>query len=212
VPFYLKDVTVDADGFITDFTVAFLPDDVDPDEIKHVVHDALNLDEPHRCHLYDNEDRYLAGHPGTPHTGCATAGLRFLYRRLRRTPGTVRPLSSGDQSTSRAPATADKTREEILHALTCRIRYSTAALSSITALRYVALARSEHSGQLHIVGGAATFPDVLATFTRADDFCPEAVVDVAAGCEARCVLCLTGNGSGTPGEEPYSLGITDLRP
>ncbi len=66
VPCYLKDVVVDDDGFIIDFAVAFLPDDVDPAEVKRAVQDALNLDEPHRCEVYDGDERYLAGHPGTP--------------------------------------------------------------------------------------------------------------------------------------------------
>jgi hypothetical protein len=66
VPCYLTDVSVDEDGFITDFAVAYLPDDADPGEIKRALRDALNLDEPDRCELYDAEDHYLAGHPGTP--------------------------------------------------------------------------------------------------------------------------------------------------
>jgi hypothetical protein len=66
VPCYLKNVAVDEHGFITDFAIAFLPDDVDPDEVKRALRAALNLEEPDRCHIYDADDRDLAGHPGTP--------------------------------------------------------------------------------------------------------------------------------------------------
>ena len=65
VPLYLKDVTVDADGFITDYQIAYLLDFVDPDDIKEIVREAINLDEPERCEVYDR-DRFLEGHPGTP--------------------------------------------------------------------------------------------------------------------------------------------------
>ena len=66
VPLYLRDVVVDADGFITDFNIAFLPAEVDPAEIKAAVREAINLDEPHRCSVHDSEDRWLLGHPGSP--------------------------------------------------------------------------------------------------------------------------------------------------
>jgi hypothetical protein len=76
VPFYLTEVSVDEDGFITDFEVAYLPDDADPEEIKRALRDALNLDEPPRCEVYDADDRYLAGHPGTPTAPGIVARLR----------------------------------------------------------------------------------------------------------------------------------------
>ena len=66
VPLYLTDVTVDDAGFITDYRIAFLPPDADPREAKQLLANSLNLDEPHRCHVYDEDDRDLAGHPGTP--------------------------------------------------------------------------------------------------------------------------------------------------
>ncbi len=80
VPCYLREVTVDEHGFITDFAIAFLPDDVNPDEIKGALRDALNLDEPEHCRIYDAEDRYLAGHPGTP----LPLGIVARLRRTRR--------------------------------------------------------------------------------------------------------------------------------
>jgi hypothetical protein len=84
VPCYLTDVSVDEHGFITDFAVAYLPEDVDPGEIKRALGDALNLDEPHRCELYDAEDRYLAGHPGTPGQQPPPGRLAPAIRRANR--------------------------------------------------------------------------------------------------------------------------------
>lgn len=66
VPLYLSDVEVDPDGFIADFNVAYLPPGVDPEQIKAALRDAVNLDEPERCSIYDDEDRWLLGHPGSP--------------------------------------------------------------------------------------------------------------------------------------------------
>lgn len=66
VPLYLRDVAVDGDGFITGFQVAYLPVGAEPDEIKAALRNAINLDEPDRCSVYDSEDRWLLGHPGSP--------------------------------------------------------------------------------------------------------------------------------------------------
>lgn len=79
---------VDDDGFIIDFAVAFLPDDVDPAEVKRAVQDALNPDEPHRCEVYDADDRYLARHPGTPndHSDRLAEIIERLNRRARMMP------------------------------------------------------------------------------------------------------------------------------
>jgi hypothetical protein len=66
VPLYLDQVTVNADGFITNYRIAFLPDFIDPGDIKAILREAINLDEPERCEVYDEDDRYLEGHPGTP--------------------------------------------------------------------------------------------------------------------------------------------------
>lgn len=68
---YLKEVSVDEDGFVKDYEIAYLDGEVDPQEIKQATRNALNLDEPERVRLYDENDRYLAGHPGTPRPGAA---------------------------------------------------------------------------------------------------------------------------------------------
>jgi hypothetical protein len=63
---YLKNVTVDEHGLVRAYEIAYLAPDVDPDYVRDALKDALNLDQPERVRVYDEEDRYLAGHPGTP--------------------------------------------------------------------------------------------------------------------------------------------------
>jgi hypothetical protein len=65
VPLYLSDVTVDAKGTITNYRIAFLPADADPDEVKRLLANSINLGDPARCRVYDHDDRPLAGHPAT---------------------------------------------------------------------------------------------------------------------------------------------------
>ncbi len=84
VPLYLDDVTVDDAGFITDYRIAFLPPDADPGEVKQLLANSLNLDEPHRCRVYDKDDRDLAGHPGTP-APAATPSAKSLWWQLTST-------------------------------------------------------------------------------------------------------------------------------
>jgi hypothetical protein len=90
VPIYLTDVSVDKRGFITNFRVACLPPDVDPEEITQAVTGALNLEEPERTRVYDKQDRPLLGHPGTPSNASSKTG-RGARRAAPRppTPGLV---------------------------------------------------------------------------------------------------------------------------
>jgi hypothetical protein len=81
---YLKNVAVYADGFVLDYEIAFLPDDVDPAEIRRVTRDAINFDQPERIRVYDDQDRYLARHPGTPDT---TPPARRLASAIRQAAG-----------------------------------------------------------------------------------------------------------------------------
>jgi hypothetical protein len=81
---YLKDVSVDPAGFVVEYTIAFLPPGVDADEITQITRDAINVDEPERIRLYDEQDRYLAGHPGTPDERPAKRRLaRAISRAIR---------------------------------------------------------------------------------------------------------------------------------
>lgn len=66
---YLKNVTVDEHGLVRAYEIAFLPPDVDPEYIRDVLKDALNLDQPERVRIYDDHERDLEGHPGTPSPG-----------------------------------------------------------------------------------------------------------------------------------------------
>jgi hypothetical protein len=84
VPLYLDDVTVDDAGFITDYRIAFLPPDAEPGEVKRLLANSLNLDEPHRCRVYDKDDRDLAGHPGTP-APTATPSAKSLWWQITST-------------------------------------------------------------------------------------------------------------------------------
>jgi hypothetical protein len=86
VPLYLDQVTVNADGFITGYRIAFLPDFIDAGDIKAILREAISLDQPEHCEVYDEDDRYLEGHPGTPRRRwpiSAVAARRRCRRALR---------------------------------------------------------------------------------------------------------------------------------
>lgn len=83
VPLYLDQVTVNADGFITDYRIAFLPDFVDPGDIKAILREAISLDKPEHCEVYDEDDRWLAGHPGTPRRRQPISAVSAWRRRRR---------------------------------------------------------------------------------------------------------------------------------
>jgi hypothetical protein len=119
----------------------------------------------------------------------------------------VGAADSEQSGADQALTVSHKTREQLLEALTSRIRYSTVPLSSPETSGYVALARSEHSDELHIVGAAATLRDALGILAQAEDFSPEALVDLAASSEQRCVLPLDPASGAV-----YRLGISELRP
>jgi hypothetical protein len=81
---YLKDVSVDEHGFLSDYAIAYLPPWADRDEIKRALADAINTDMPERIHVYDEDDRSLADHPGTPTTAISppASASRFRDRAL----------------------------------------------------------------------------------------------------------------------------------
>lgn len=96
---YLKNVTLDEGGFVVDYQIAFLDWDGDPHEIKRATSNAINLDQPERVRVYDGEDRYLAGHPGTPrehscnrYLAWATGVVRRVLSLIEGPPRPVRAL------------------------------------------------------------------------------------------------------------------------
>lgn len=81
VPLYLTNVTVDEHGFIVEFDIAFVRPEYDSDVIRRAITEAINLDEPEQARVYDEDDRYLAGHPGTPPGPPLRRRIRWALRR-----------------------------------------------------------------------------------------------------------------------------------
>jgi hypothetical protein len=79
--------------------------------------------------------------------------------------GSDRPVDE----TSRARA---RRRQLIYDQLIERVPYSTVDVELTASLRYIAISRSQHDDNLHIIGGGTTVADVRAAFDLAqeDDF------------------------------------------
>ena len=87
------------------------------------------------------------------------------------------------------PASERPEIDPIFQALTAAVTYTTAegdkALSD-PGLRYLAVARSQHNDELHIVGGGAEIADALRAFDQEEDFTPMVVVDIDSADLNRC--------------------------
>lgn len=98
-------------------------------------------------------------------------------------------------------------RRPTLALLQARVPYSTVDISPAEA-RYVGVARSEYSDDLHLVAAGDEICDVLGGIDAADDFSPVAVVDLDAPV-SRCVHPVRSDDTNAWAED-YALDLSTL--
>ena len=117
--------------------------------------------------------------------------------------GSARPGEAAADS----QAAFDRTdRFELLNK---RVRWTVVDLQPGLRLRFVALARSDFSGELHIAGGGESAEQACYMMKQADNFAPEYLVDLDLPAD-NCVFMTFKTDKGTEIETEPVMGIEDL--
>ena len=125
---------------------------------------------------------------------------------------------SGRQPETELAAASRRELGPIFQALTAAVMFTTAEGDKALrdpGLRYLAVARSEYSDDLHIVGGGSEIDAALTAFEDegAEDFAPEVIVDVGAADPDHCAYnVFRGTAGWYVHDDQYQMGLKDMWP